>query len=179
MRRLPPLLFLFLLLLGGQPPALAQSVWAPATIPLIFNPRHQVGDILFDPAQDRADFALRPATPIYQYYNFGTGYAGGRVELRRVLRDALCQPPAGSAGSGFLTVRFVVNYQGETDRFRVSMLDSAYQPGYFAPALVAQVLHACRQLRAWEPGRIRDVAQDSYFYITFVVREGRIQDITL
>jgi|GEM_PF-1399988 len=168
---------LLLLPLSGQ----AQGFIRPAVIPLIYNPKYQVGDILFDPALDRADFALRPGRPIYQYYNFNTAtnYAGGRRELRRELLETLQPKPAGSTGEGYLTVRFVVNHLGETDRFRVSALDTAYQPHSFAPALVAQVLAACRQLRQWEPGKIGSETQDSYFYITFVVREGRVQDITL
>ncbi|MBD2716062.1 hypothetical protein KBK19_13545 [Microvirga sp. STR05] len=168
------------LLLGVQQ-ARAQftGTWAKADIPLPYNRRYQVGDILFDPAQDRADFALRPSGRIYQYYNFNTTYSGGRPELRRQLLAALRTPPAGTSGSGYLTVRFVVNFRGETDRFRVQELDSGYQPQAFAPPLVAWVLRACRDLHSWQPGRIDAETQDSYFYCTFIVREGSIQDVLL
>lgn len=168
------------LLLGPQQVwAQFTGIWAQATIPLPYNPRYQVGDILFDPAQDRADFTLRPGGRIFQYYNFNTTYRGGRAELRRQLLAALRTPPAGTSGNGYLTVRFVVNYRGETDRFRVQELDSAYQPQTFAPPLAAWVLGACRALRGWQPGSIEGETQDSYFYCTFIVREGSIQDVIL
>ncbi len=179
---MPKLLLLLSLLLvpfSGKGQMGANSVWARPTIPLIFNVKHQVGDILFDPTQDRADFALRPGGSIYQYYNFNTSYAGGRLELRRILRETLRQLPVSGTDSGYLTLRFVVNFKGETDRFRMSALNFNYQPLEFAPELVAQVLHACQQLRDWVPGQINGQTKDSYFYITFVVRDGRVQDITL
>ena len=81
--------------------------------------------------------------------------------------------------SGYLTLRFVVNFKAETDRFRMSALDFNYQPIQFAPELATQVLHACQQLHGWVPGQINGETKDSYFYITFVVRAGRVQDITL
>jgi hypothetical protein len=170
------------LLLGlGMQGAQAQftGVWTQATIPLPYNPQYQVGDILFDPTQDRADFALRPGGRIFQYYNFNTTYRGGRPELRRLLLATLRKPSVSSSSSGYLTVRFVVNYQGKTDRFRVQELDAAYQPQAFAPPLVAWVVAACRALRDWQPGNFEGQPQDSYFYCTFVVRNGSIQDIIL
>ncbi|GAA4385615.1 hypothetical protein GCM10023186_29160 [Hymenobacter koreensis] len=150
-----------------------------AAIPLPYNPKYHVGDIAFDPTQDRADFALRPNRPIYQYYNFATSFTGGRLELRRLLHEALLPLPARGAASGYLTVRFVVNHRGETDRFRVSTLDSEYRPQPYEPALVADVLRACRSLKGWEPGLINGETQDSYYYITFVVDKGRIREATL
>ncbi|SHJ24714.1 hypothetical protein SAMN02745146_2604 [Hymenobacter daecheongensis DSM 21074] len=165
-------------LLPHRGQAQARGIWAKADIPLVYNRQYEVGNILFDPSQDRPDFALRPNGRIYQYYNFDTTFPGGRVELRKHLLRAL-PTAAGSSDSGFLTVRFVVNYRGETDRFRVQALNSEYQPQAMDPELVARVLGACRALRGWLPGQIDGETKDSYFYITFVVREGHIQDITL
>lgn len=167
-----------LLLCFGTVPALAQRV-AP-----FGDPPANVGDIPFDPATDRSSFQRcgEGQYDVPQYYQSQTAYTGGTQALRQhFLRATL--PRSTSVQEGYITIRFLINCHGETDRFRVTQLDTAYQPAHFSPALVAALLSRAKGLRAWLPGKFpgpgahQGEAMDSYYYLLLKMRHGRVVDV--
>ena len=167
-----------LLLCFGTVPALAQRVAPPA------GPPANVGDIAFDPATDRSSFQRcgEGQYDVPQYYQSQTAYAGGTQALRQhFLRAAL--PRSTEAQTGYITIRFLLNCHGETDRFRVTQLDAAYQPAHFGPALVAALLGRAKGLHAWLPGKLsgpgahHGEAMDSYYYLLLKISHGRVADV--
>lgn len=136
-----------------------------------------VGDIPFDPALDNADFTLCGGA-IQQYYAVSGGYKGGGKRLFGLLSRQSFPNPAGSAGgSGYITVRFVVNCKGQTDRFRVLQVDRNYQSATFDSALVATVLGFTKGLTAWRPGEYQGAYYDYFQYLTFKITDGKVVDI--
>ena len=117
-----------------------------------------------------------------QYYQSQTAYTGGTQALRRhFLRGAT--PRSTGAQAGYITIRFLINCRGETDRFRVTQIDTAYQPAHFGPALVAALLGRAKALHAWVPGKFtgpnahRGEALDSYYYLLLKIKDGRVVDV--
>lgn len=156
-------------------PAVAQPVTSIALAP-------NVGDIAFDPAQDRADFSRCGTYDVAQYYNTGTTYQGGMWAIRHQLTSSTL--PASATGQrGYLTIRFLVNCRGETDRFRVTQLDSAYLPTQFGVPLVAELLRRTKALHGWQPGTyagpgpLHGQVLDTYYYLLFKIAHGRVVDI--
>ena len=167
-----------LLLCFGTVPTLAQRVAPPA------GPPANVGDIPFDPATDRSSFQRcgEGQYDVPQYYQSQTAYTGGTQALRQhFLRATL--PRSTGTQEGYLTIRFLINCHGETDRFRVTQIDAAYQPAHFSPALVAALLGRARGLHAWLPGKFsgpgahHGKAMDSYYYLLLKIRHGRVVDV--
>jgi hypothetical protein len=164
------------LLLGLVPVAVAQHVVLPSL------PARNVGDIAYDSATDRASFHPCGTYDAPQYYQVQTSYAGGMPALRRHL---LAQPVPRSQAtdSGYLTIRFLINCHGQTDRFRVSQVNSAYQPTQFSATLVAELLRRTRALVDWQPGHysgpgaLHGQVLDSYYHLVFKIAHGRIVDI--
>ena len=169
-----------LLLCFGTVPALAQRVAPDPTSASSSN----VGDIAFDPATDRSSFQRcgEGQYDVPQYYQSGTAYTGGTQALRQQFVRAVL-PRSTGPQAGYITIRFLINCQGETDRFRVSQLDTAYQPARFSPALVAALLGRAKGLRAWEPGKFtgpgshHGEALDSYYYLMLKISHGRVVDV--
>lgn len=167
------------LALVGSCCALVPVAAQPAT-PLA--PTSNVGDIAFDPTQDRADFRRCGTYDAAQYYNTGTSYQGGLWAVRQQLVPATL-PRSEACRRGYVTIRFLVNCRGETDRFRVTQLDSTYQPTQFSMPLVAELLRRTRALHAWQPGTyagpgpLHGQVLDTYYYLLFKVAHGRVVDI--
>lgn len=155
--------------------ALAQSAVRP-------GPPANVGDIAFDAAQDRASFTRCGTYDMPQYYNINTTYQGGMRAIRQQFLSATL-PPSGACQRGYLTIRFLVNCHGETDRFRVTQLDSVYLPTQFSAFLVAELVRRTRALHAWQPGTyagpgpLHGQVLDSYYYLLFKIVHGRLVDI--
>ena len=162
----------------GAMPTLAQRV-APPTAPAA-----NVGDIAFDPATDRSSFQRcgEGQYDVPQHYQSQTVYTGGTQALRQQFLRAALHSSTG-AQDGYVTIRFLINCHGETDRFRVTQLNTAYQPAHFGPALVAALLGRAKRLHAWVPGKFSDPgthhgqALDSYYYLLLKISHGRVVDV--
>jgi hypothetical protein len=138
-----------------------------------------VGDIAFNPKIDKANFYLCHKDFIIQYYNFSTSYQGGGKAIKEFILNHYVYKPAYKMISGFITIRFVINCKGETDRFRASHLDSDYKKVLINKDLVAQMLRLCKSLNHWIPGKDqKGNVYDSYYYLNFQFVKGRIKAIT-
>ena len=164
------------LLLGIVSGAVAQHVVLP---PL---PISNVGDIAYNSVTDRASFQRCGDYDAPQYYQVQTSYAGGMTALRQRLLEKPV-PFSQATGSGYLTIRFLVNCHGQTDRFRVFQVNSTYQPTQFSAVLVAELLRRTRALAGWQPGHysgqgaLHGQLLDSYYHLVFKISHGRIVDI--
>ena len=138
----------------------------------------KIGDIDFDPLVDRKDFYLCDPSQIVQYYNIGTTYSDEHGGLENdILKNLQLKQGKNKSESGFITVRFVVNCKGETDRFRVYELDQSLQKKKFETELVNSILTAVKKLDKWKVGSNKNEIMDSYFRITFKIVNGEIKSI--
>lgn len=138
----------------------------------------QVADITPDSTQDDPLFNVCHPEAIYQYYNFGKGllYKGEKIEITRFFQRNF--KAASKEDTGYLTIRFVVNCEGKTGRFRVEQMGFDYQPKNFSPELTSQLLHLTTQLQDW--GIAVDPSgqpKDYYQYLTFKLRHGNLEEI--
>lgn len=144
------------------------------------DPSHlHVGDILFDPSSDNPDFKV--CSPrIYQYYNFGKGnFSLEKKLIRKQFVDQFKKINNTEEENGYITIRFVVNCEGETDRFRVYEIDTKWKDTHFHPELTKQLLALTKLLRGWKPGEFPDSKNKFAFYqyLTFKIRSGDLVDI--
>jgi len=166
-----PRLLLILLLLAALPHAQSQ----PQPRPQVASPQTQqalnVGDIPFDPALDDPHFQLNDSTRVFQYYNSNSWWLDHKSAYRALFLKAAGELPAGPSAqtqtqNGWLTIRFIVNARGETGRYRLLEMDSAYQSFHFDPRLSACLLAATKRA-SWVPAHYHGKTYDTYQYITF------------
>lgn len=136
-----------------------------------------VGAIPFSPAHDKAEFTVCDCSQIYQYYQVNTSYRHDRKWLKNYFITALQTNQVAKKQSGYIVIRFLVNCQGKTDRFRVSQMDMNAQPVQFEQKLTEQLVDLTKQLHEWIPGQINGTAYDSYYYLNFKIEKGNLQDI--
>jgi hypothetical protein len=165
-----PRLFLLIFLL---PLAHAQAQPVPHT-----KPPANVGDIAFDPALDDTSFHLHDSIRVFQYYNSAAYWLDHKDSVTRFIHSRY-HPPADPANQdGWLTIRFIINTEGRTGRFRLLEMDSAYQPNHFDTRISAALLAAIRDWPGWTPAHYKGMRFDTYQYITFRLRQGRITTIS-
>lgn len=138
----------------------------------------QVGDIYFDSKIDDPDFKLCDETKVLQYYNFGEGlqYKGEKVMINEHFKAGL-KTKEQKNESGFITIRFIVNCEGKTGRYRVQGMDYDYNEKSFNPKLTNRLLDLTKQLDGWIIGEYEGKPYDYYQYLTFKIEDGNLIEI--
>ncbi|WP_051293096.1 hypothetical protein [Olivibacter sitiensis] len=137
----------------------------------------KVGYIPYDAALDDSTFNLCGAKEIPEYYGVSGGYRGGRKKLLSLLKQLKFPKSDVKPLSGYITIRFVVNCEGKTDRFRVLQVDENYHNSHFHPSLVDSILSFTKKLDDWLPATIDNQPYAYFQYLTFKIRNGIPVDI--
>lgn len=154
------------ILIGCEAPAQKQTY-----------PEH-VGDIAYNPSLDRAGFKLCNENFVPQAYQVGTGYKGECRALIDYFKNRYSFQNSFRGKSGYITIRFVINCKGETDRFRIFQIDENFKKMEFHPSLTGQFLELLKELKEWIPGKYQGAACDSYDQLIFKIEDGRLKEVT-
>lgn len=165
-------LFLYLLIIG------ITSCTSPQKEPTEVTYHRHVGDIPFDPKLDDPSFTPCDEERAVQYYGFGEGirYEGEKARIIRIYQE---QYDKGSlAGEdGYIIIRFMVNCEGETGRFRMDEMDQGYEPKSFSPKISTQIFEIAKSLDGWKPGIYQENKYDYYQLLTFKILDSEISEI--
>lgn len=146
--------------------------------PLLCFGQSNIGDIEYDETIDKRDFKLCNSSKIYQYFNNSKGleYKGDKTALEKEIRSQYKSAEL-KGETGSIRVRFVVNCEGETDRFRLIAMDSNYLPKVFDKSITDQLLQISKNLKGWKPKSYREDPIDYYQYLIFKLTDGHITHI--
>jgi len=138
----------------------------------------QVGDIYFNSKVDDPNFKLCDEDRVFQYYNFGKGllYKGEKIKLIEHFTNGL-KVKEQKDETGFLTIRFIVNCEGKSGRYRVQGMDNDYKEKKFNENLTNKLLSLTKQLDGWIVGEYEGKAYDYYQYLTFKIEKGKLIEI--
>lgn len=112
---------------------------------------------------------------IYQYYQSGAKYVGERKAVRDIFNTKKFN--LSSIPNGWITIRFIVNYQGITNRFRFFCISNNYRELQINKHLEQELLKAVKSLHNWEVGKFEGKKVDSYYQITLKIENAKIIDI--
>jgi hypothetical protein len=131
-----------------------------------------------DPSQDDPSFSVCDEKLLIPYYGGKkTSYPGDKAYLIKHF-SAYKEPLKSKGQSGFVTIRFIVNCKGKAGRFRMQQMDQAYQSFTFNKNITDQLLELTRQLNSWIPSEYDHRVVDTYYYLCFQIRDGKIISIT-
>ena len=136
-----------------------------------------IGDLAFDKELDDPSFKVCSEGFTRQYYSFGTDVYEGE---KPAIVDFFRQNYKGKAfenQTGYVTIRFIVNCQGRTGRFRVQEMDLNYQPKNFNRKLTDQLVGLTKELDGWKPAQEEGNSYDYYYYLSFQLVNGQIKAI--
>ncbi|PRB03811.1 hypothetical protein CQ046_08440 [Chryseobacterium sp. MYb7] len=140
---------------------------------IVVSLTNEIGDISMNKKTDNSDFQTKGIT--YQYYQANTKYKGERKAIRDILMVENLK--LASVKNGWLVIRFLINYEGSTDRFRFFCIDEKYRDIKLSNQEEENLLKIVRLLRNWEVGKVDEKKVDSYYQITFKVENGKVIDI--
>ena len=79
--------------------------------------------------------------------------------------------------SGFITIRFIVNCEGQTGWFRMQEMDENYKANKFNKIILDELALLTKQLNGWEIAEDRGKKFDYYQYLTFKFKNGKLIEI--
>ncbi|NUO00787.1 MAG: hypothetical protein HUU01_09235 [Saprospiraceae bacterium] len=137
-----------------------------------------VGDIAFDPKEDDPDFELCNEAKAKQYHNFNQGfqYQGEKQALKKVFAEAYRSKKM-PGETGLIRIRFLVNCQGKTGRFRMMGMNENYEPKTFHTSISKQLLQITRNLSGWKLLPNEQSPEDYYQYLIFKLKDGQLIEI--
>jgi len=136
------------------------------------NIQEHIGLIEFDPHLDTLGFELCHEDLIYPYFHHhDLSIKGEKPYLVQQFKESF-QPL--NKGDGYVTIRFVVNCDGASGRFRVLQMDENYVLKEFDEDLIAQLYHITKSLKDWHILEDNGEVYDYIRYLTFKIRNGDI-----
>ena len=137
-----------------------------------------VGNINFDEKTDRKDFILCDENHVYQYFNDSKGflYDGEKLAIEEEFQKKYNQTIVKKENS-WVRIRFIVNCFGRTDRFRILTANYNYEPIEIDKNITSQLLEITKNLSGWIPKKIKEQKIDYYQYLTFKIKDGKIDEI--
>ncbi len=131
-----------------------------------------VGDIEFDEKLDDKNFKLCNTTQL-QYFNLNKElqYEGEKWAIIKNFERLNLETDA--KNNGYITIRFIVNCEGKTNRFRVQQFNAEYKEFSFDKNFVNEILKFTKNLNGWQNLEKRDY----YQYLTFKIENGKVTEI--
>jgi hypothetical protein len=137
-----------------------------------------VGDAEYNPSLDDAGFKVCNVEQVQQYYAFGKGmqFKGEKIKIIEYFEGKF-KGDQFKGENGYITIRFIVNCEGNTGRFRVQEMDFDFQPKHFSKGLSEQLLILTQNLNGWVVGTWDGQPFDYYQHLIFKIEDGKIIEI--
>jgi len=138
-----------------------------------------VDDIPFDATLDDKDFIIcRGEERAMQYFNNSKGleYEGEKTAIIKAFEESYDFSTVVKE-NGLIRIRFLVNCEGKTGRFRLISMDERYNEKQFDKSITNQLLKITKRLKGWKPKVFENETSDYYQYLIFKINQGKIIEI--
>ena len=135
----------------------------------------RIGDISFHEEQDDSSFKVCDETIIFQYYSVNANYQNGRRAIKKEIWETI--EPLTFETSGYITLRFVINCEGDVGYFRAKTIDSELKTNEFDTDKIKALQKSIANLNHWNAGALNTKTFDSYFVLNFKIENGKITHI--
>ncbi|GAB3339076.1 hypothetical protein GCM10027429_24980 [Marivirga atlantica] len=167
-------LFLILITCLSSSILLAQN-----TAPYSLRTKEKVGYIKPDTARDNPNFTVCDENYIQEYYQVNPQYKEGVISIKNYFKPKLEALNELAESDGIIVIRFVINCQGLTGRFRSKYFDENYIKKDQNTALQNALVDSISAMGYWLPGKFNDQFYDAYQHIKFRIKDKKIIDVFL
>ncbi len=139
---------------------------------------NDLGEIPFDEQLDDKNFTVchEDLTLPFNYGGFGLIYEGEKRRLVETIKEKFNYPRT-KGQTGFITIRFIINCEGQTGRFRVIETDLNLKAKKFDKNVSTQILNITKGLDGWKILERWDKMWDVQQYLTFKFEDGILIDV--
>lgn len=137
-----------------------------------------IGDIEFNKEIDDENFKVCFEKHTFQYFNDSKGfeYEGEKRALEKEISKEYKSKFIANE-TGLIRINFIVNCNGETDRFRLISMDEKYNEKVFDKSITEQLLRITKSLKGWKGKQIQGTKIDYYQYLIFKIENGQLKEI--
>ncbi len=137
-----------------------------------------LGDIPYDERLDDKNFKICHEDIILPFNYFGVGliYSGEKRELVKTIKEKFNYPKT-NGQTGYITIRFIINCESKTGRFRISEMGLNLKSKKFDKNLSSQIMDITKSLDGWKAFERNKKIWDYQQYLTFKFEDGVIKDI--
>jgi hypothetical protein len=96
--------------------------------------------------------------------------------LKQIYDQFFKQVEAGK-NNGLVRVEFVINCVGEIGKFEIEELDYDYSVIRLNPDISKQVLQILKDAGKWVPGETRNQKVDTFKFLIFKIKNGKVEEI--
>lgn len=111
----------------------------------------------------------------YQDREKYAGYYGGSKAITKFVEARYDSKKY--SDSGYLTIRFVLNCEGETGRFVIEEANLDFEEYEFSEEIKKELLGITMDLDDWRSLCFEDKNRDAYLYISYKILDGKIIEI--
>lgn len=146
------------------------------------NYPRMIGDISSDEIIDTSEFNLcNDENLAVQYYAYTKilgekPYVNEKYELQKIFNENYNSEIV-KKESGLLRLRFMINCEGKSGRFRMIGVDGNYKEIEFDTSITNQLLSITKHLVKWKPFKTSNSQRDYYMYLIFKLKKGEIIEI--
>ena len=137
-----------------------------------------LGEIPFDAKLDNENFKVchEDITFPFNYGGVGLIYKGEKRELVKTIRDRFTYSEK-KGETGFITIRFLINCEGKTGRFRIAEMGIDLKSKKFDANLTNHILDITKSLNGWQAFERNNKTWDYQQYLTFKFEDGVLKEI--
>ena len=128
------------------------------------------------PAFQLCDPYIYKNNPSDRYYFKYTSFEGGLYRLRQIYEEQY-KPIYSGNNNGIVRILFVVNCVGDIGQFDVLELDKDYKKKKLTNGISSQLLTILKEAGKWNAGQRRENPVDTYKYLSFKIKDGKILEI--
>jgi len=112
----------------------------------------------------------------YYYRRSPAAYKYGKDALRKYVFARYSDKGVVNQ-SGYITIRFIINCTGEAGRYEMLQTGMDFKKKKFNPLISDQLLEICKSLGEWKPIEFYGDRYDSFYYLSFKIVNGRLEEI--
>jgi len=148
------------------------------TTPHKFHSKEKVGAIAFNANIDDSTFYLCDDMNIMEYYQVNPKYGEGAKSIRQYFKHYLNDiNNLIDFDSGLITIRFIINCKGKTDRFRIYSVNQDYKTIHIPDNLKLSCIKAVKNMGEWQPGYYENEYFDCYYTLSLKIRNEEVVDV--
>lgn len=145
----------------------------------LINPHNNhVGVITKKGKYDTSEFKPCIEEKIFPYY-YGRSpseYTKGKNQLRKHILEN--HDNHGYIDiSGYITVRFIINCEGQIGYFKVEQVTTDFKEVNFPNVFVDNIVELIKLTDSWKPLEFNDLPYDSFFHITLKIGNGDVLEV--
>lgn len=156
--------------------ALIKTLIVASMFSVISASAQGVGSIPFDPKTDDPKFQLCNPNWVWQGYELKTMMDETALTVDREFRAKFGKMPSWKGENGLIRIRFLVNCNGQADRFRLLCLGPDLREKDFSADLKAHVIKVTSEIQ-WPVRRAQQQTVDYYHYFSIRVIDGELKDV--